>query len=265
MECAETKDLGLDEPKEAELSPSAKPRGRFVQRGVFRRGFTASVIVHAALISVFYTLIDLWVVEPIWEPLNELQVSLLEPADRLEFPAEPVEPEKRLEEPEPEEIPELVEQPEPLPEMPEDPPPPEPLDWNAPEDLLLNADPWLPAPTPEAVPQPIEIEVEPQPELPPPPVEPRILEGDAIPAVIESSQPSYPRRALRMRWEGTVCLLITVDPEGFVTSCRIEESSGHGVLDEAAKKAFESWVFREVLPGEPSVRRVRKRFTFQLP
>ena len=64
--------------------------------------------------------------------------------------------------------------------------------------------------------------------------------------------PKYPERARRRHQEGTVYLIVTIDSEGYVTEATIKESSGHGVLDEAAKEAVSSWRFSSSTEGQPT-------------
>lgn len=101
---------------------------------------------------------------------------------------------------------------------------------------------------------------------PPPPVAsaPRVLTGDDLPAVIEGPLPRYPRQALRMNWQGTVRLRIRIDARGEVLGVEVSESSGHGVLDDAAVEAFERWVFAAKHENDPDVRVLGKPFTFRI-
>lgn len=55
--------------------------------------------------------------------------------------------------------------------------------------------------------------------------------------------PEYPRRARRLRWEGVTQLLVTVDPLGAPIAIAVQDSSGHEMLDEAAKLAVWEWRF----------------------
>ena len=59
----------------------------------------------------------------------------------------------------------------------------------------------------------------------------------------ECPAPEYPRRARRMRWEGTTQLVVTVDVNGNPTAIRLSVSSGHQILDDAAIKAVQTWHF----------------------
>lgn len=89
-----------------------------------------------------------------------------------------------------------------------------------------------------------------QPDQPPvPPAEPEVQEPVAsvvLAPQIDAKQcpaPEYPRRARRLRWEGTTQLLVTVNAHGSPTAIAIQTSSGHELLDEAAKLAVWEWRF----------------------
>lgn len=53
-------------------------------------------------------------------------------------------------------------------------------------------------------------------------------------AALLERQKRYPRQAQRLRQEGVVRVRFTVERSGAVTSARIERSSGHALLDQAA-------------------------------
>jgi len=44
---------------------------------------------------------------------------------------------------------------------------------------------------------------------------------------------NYPAEALRNHWEGVVVADLTISPEGRVAACKVIQSSGHQVLDDA--------------------------------
>ena len=54
--------------------------------------------------------------------------------------------------------------------------------------------------------------------------------------VLEGPRPSYPIIAVRRGWEGVVVLRVEVDTGGKPVAVDIEKSSGHRVLDDAARK-----------------------------
>jgi TonB family protein len=70
---------------------------------------------------------------------------------------------------------------------------------------------------------------------------------DASPSYFRNPPPTYPDAARRMRREGVVRLLVTVESNGLPSSITISSSSGHQTLDEAAINAVQNWKFK---PGE---------------
>jgi protein TonB len=55
------------------------------------------------------------------------------------------------------------------------------------------------------------------------------------PAKVQSlyTYQDYPEEAVRNHWQGQVVADLMISPEGAVTGCRIVQSSGHQVLDDA--------------------------------
>jgi len=95
----------------------------------------------------------------------------------------------------------------------------------------------------------------------------RVVRG-ATRAPTVFGQPStitYPRRARRRALEGTVELKILVTREGLVSRIKIAKSSGHKILDEAAKSAVARWRFSPALRnGVPVAAWTRRVVHFQL-
>ena len=88
---------------------------------------------------------------------------------------------------------------------------------------------------------------------------------EAIPIYRENPPPTYPRIARRRGYEGTVILEVLVTPEGKVDQCRISQSCGYSVLDEAAVKSVRDWVFEPATRGDKRVEMwVKVPITFQL-
>ena len=56
-----------------------------------------------------------------------------------------------------------------------------------------------------------------------------------------NAPPVYPRIARRRGWEGEVWLIAEVNKNGFVQAVQLEQSSGHGLLDQVAFEAVSSW------------------------
>lgn len=65
-----------------------------------------------------------------------------------------------------------------------------------------------------------------------------------VPSAIYNPPPIYPREALAAFWEGRVVLRVAVNAAGRVTSATVLQSSGHPILDEAARRTLlEQWRF----------------------
>jgi protein TonB len=57
---------------------------------------------------------------------------------------------------------------------------------------------------------------------------------------LDEDQQFYPEEARRQGLQGTVEVLLIIDTNGNVSAARVEESSGHRMLDEAALRAVRS-------------------------
>jgi TonB family protein len=60
-------------------------------------------------------------------------------------------------------------------------------------------------------------------------------------AVVARIPPTYPELARRMHVSGKVVLLVTIQPDGTVSSTKVE--SGHALLAPAAQDAVSRWRF----------------------
>ncbi len=76
---------------------------------------------------------------------------------------------------------------------------------------------------------------------------------DAIPLAGENPPPAYPRLARQRGWEGLVALRVRISAAGEVEDASVEQSSGHGVLDQAALAAVKTWRFRPAQEGRRAV------------
>lgn len=56
--------------------------------------------------------------------------------------------------------------------------------------------------------------------------------------------PTYPKLARRRGWEGEVWLIAEITTNGKVQEIRLEQSSGHSILDKTAIKAVQEWIFK---------------------
>ena len=61
---------------------------------------------------------------------------------------------------------------------------------------------------------------------------------------LQRVEPRYPPMAKRARAQGTVFLRVIIGPDGKPVEVRVERSSGHEVLDVAARTAVLKWLFR---------------------
>ena len=57
----------------------------------------------------------------------------------------------------------------------------------------------------------------------------------------ERAPPSYPADARQRGETGLVIVRVEIDERGWVVSARVERSSGHAALDEAALRAVQAW------------------------
>lgn len=148
-------------------------------------------------------------------------------------------------------------------ESPPAPRPVTPAPPSAPSQPVIAPEPEVltsPAP-PEApaafampqTPQPVDV---PAPPAPAPPVQPVQAQAPPQPAVEEyvpvdidaayrsNPPPPYPMMAKRRGLQGKVVLAVALDVNGRPTRVAVKQSSGHGVLDEAAEQAVRGWRFR---------------------
>ena len=91
------------------------------------------------------------------------------------------------------------------------------------------------------------------------------LTSEATPDGARNRPPDYPAEARRRKWEGTVILRVEVEADGTVRSCDVAVSSGHAVLDDAARAAVRRWRFAPArLAGSAVAARVEVPVRFQL-
>lgn len=138
--------------------------------------------------------------------------------------------------------------PEPKPPEPE-PPKPKPKPVVKPKPVKPQPAPQVAMPdVPEETPPAEEVSSEPPPpvEIPTAPAAP-VREPDREPdyqaAYLKNPVPSYPMVARRMGWQGKVVLNVEVLANGLPGQIKLQQSSGHDVLDNAAIKAVSGWRF----------------------
>lgn len=78
-------------------------------------------------------------------------------------------------------------------------------------------------------------------------------------------KPSYPEAAASRGEQGTVVLLVHVQPDGLVSSVDVERSSGYSRLDDSARSAVETWHFLPSMDnGQPVESVVPVRIVYTL-
>jgi protein TonB len=79
------------------------------------------------------------------------------------------------------------------------------------------------------------------------------------------TKPDYPRLSLRTQEEGTVTLAFLIDGNGRVQESRVERSSGHSRLDEAARRALSLCQFRPAtVDGRPEASWARLQYVWRI-
>jgi len=196
--------------------------------------------------------------------------------ERSKLPEPPVEPPRVIE------VALIAAQRQAAPELPKaSPPPPPPVQKPEPKpDKPLPKKPEKPKPKPKPTPKPLpELVPEPRPELPdktdpapapsppvttasPPvqgkPVAPSAPTASLVEATFKApglhNPPTrYPRLALERQWEGRVVLRVQVHADGSPGDIRVEKSSGHELLDEAAVSQVGQWRFLPARRGDQAV------------
>ncbi len=140
---------------------------------------------------------------------------------------------------------EFVTPPKPLPPKiePPKPPPPKPVVQRPSLPQIQTATPD--AQSVSAAPNDVPAVAAPQ-SAPPaaPPAAPEVVTAPFGRAgYLNNPPPEYPAAAARQSWEGTVLLRVRVLSTGKVDSIEVQKSSGHKVLDEAARDTVRAWLF----------------------
>jgi periplasmic protein TonB len=76
---------------------------------------------------------------------------------------------------------------------------------------------------------------------------------DAIPEYRKNPPITYPTRARRKGYEGTVVLEVLVNRNGMVDDLRILASSGYEILDRSAVNSVKTWSFKPAKKGNDTV------------
>jgi protein TonB len=144
---------------------------------------------------------------------------------------------------------EFVRPPKPLPKI-EPPPPPPKARPKAPPPIQTAA--VVPSDAPVAAPVETEAAVAPAEPAAPPAPEPVKPAFGGI-GYKNNPAPDYPPLAVRQGWQGTVLLRVRVLSSGTVESIEVVRSSGKKVLDDAAIRTVERWVFAPSTRGSAPV------------
>ncbi|BBL72348.1 hypothetical protein MoryE10_29540 [Methylogaea oryzae] len=148
--------------------------------------------------------------------------------------------------------PRLVAQPQPEPPKPPPPKPPEKPLPKKPKPLprpvpLKQAEP---APTPEPV---AEAPPPPAAAAPAAPAPAPFQEANYKANYLQNPPPRYPSMARERHWQGEVLVRTRILADGTAGEVRLERSSGHDVLDEAALEAVRQWRFVAAKEGDKAV------------
>ncbi|MFZ3047517.1 MAG: energy transducer TonB [Desulfatirhabdiaceae bacterium] len=93
--------------------------------------------------------------------------------------------------------------------------------------------------------------------------EPEIRE--AYPLYQSNPPPSYPQQARKRGFQGTVILKVLIGTDGNVSDIDIQETSGHSILDQAARETVGGWIFKPGYRGnEPVEMWIRVPIRFEL-
>jgi len=208
-----------------------------------------AIAIHAALLVVVVEWLDLYPIKFTSTASSvsqdpPLEVSMIPetppaPPPPVVTPPEPIPPT-----PPPPPVAELPPPPPAPPIMPVQAPPPPPIEPLVPQPVI--PDPVASAPAPVAIPVPVPVHHKPtKPKVVPVAVAQPPAENNGEPEYLANPHPDYPYSARLRRQQGTVLLLVTLDDSGNPTSVAVEQSSGVGELDQAArKKVLADWRFK---------------------
>lgn len=65
--------------------------------------------------------------------------------------------------------------------------------------------------------------------------------------------PMYPKKALRMKKEGYVTMIFTINPDGTVRNVKVIDSKPKGLFDSAAVRSIKKWKFKPKLVNGKAV------------
>lgn len=204
--------------------------------------------LHALALAVILHSVD----TPPLAPVTTIEVALIAPP----APA-PVSP------------PKVVEAPKPPPPAPKPPEPKPVVRPSPPKPVAKPAPRPAPAPSPTAIsepkeeaPAPVETAPAPVAEAAPPAAPVKAAPGPVVAApapivaarfdaaYLDNPAPRYPRLSRRIGEQGKVLLRVLVTADGLAGEVRLQQSSGHSRLDEAARSAVSQWRFEPARQGD---------------
>ncbi|WP_143308230.1 TonB family protein [Candidatus Entotheonella palauensis] len=96
-------------------------------------------------------------------------------------------------------------------------------------------------------------------------LEKSVASEDILSRFIDKPSPEYPIKARLRGWEGTVSLRVEMLPDGTIGTIKIAKSSGHDILDTAARNVLKQWRHRPPSqPDQPPTTWTTLHFNFKL-
>jgi protein TonB len=234
------------------------PRPTVLERAARITRLLAVILAHAVLLGVIASHMDS---TPPRMP-ETIEVALIAPPAPApmappvaQAPPKPVPPPPAPAPPEPKPTPPKPVPPKPRPEPKPRPKPPKAISEPvpAPEPAPQPPAPPAPAPAPAdpvaAPSNPARIENAP----PGPQAGAPVTAARFDAAYLNNPRPVYPRLSRRMGEQGKVLLRVQVDGEGRPLEVRLQQSSGHTRLDEAARAAVSQWRFVPARRGDEAI------------
>jgi protein TonB len=146
------------------------------------------------------------------------------------------------------------------------PPPPPPKLAPPPPPFIPLPDIQVRTPAPNVIQQVTNVRpVEPPPVAPPAPKHEPVVVPPVIDADKNCHKPEYPAVSKRMEETGATTLAFLIDLDGRVIESKVEQSSGHPRLDEAARDAMSACKFKPgTIDNKPERVWARLRWVWKL-
>jgi protein TonB len=131
--------------------------------------------------------------------------------------------------------------------------------------IALSAPPAPPAPQPSPAPAVAAAPVAALPAQPPAPAVPAVRVAASLQATGNCQKPEYPPLSRRREEQGSVVLKFLIGTDGRVLESRVEQSSGHARLDEAARLGLSQCQFKPgTVDGKPEPSWASLKYTWRL-